>query len=120
MAHRPRTPMPTADRAKQFLPFAALIGLSDALAAREKIPVDRSEFSEEHDEELDLKMHALQRGDITTVIYYSEAEREYLKVTGIVARIDPEARILQIVNTKIAFDDIAEIVTDLPDAYDPR
>ena len=38
---------------------------------------------------------------------------EYLKVTGMVARLDETARILQIVNTKIPFDDILDVV--LPD-----
>ena len=39
--------MPIEDRAKQFMPFAALKGLPEALAAREKIIVPRAELSEE-------------------------------------------------------------------------
>ena len=39
MAGRPRTKMSIENRAKQFMPFAALKGLPDALAAKEKIVV---------------------------------------------------------------------------------
>ena len=41
MAGRPRTKMSIENRAKQFMPFAALKGLPDALAAKEKIVVGR-------------------------------------------------------------------------------
>lgn len=37
--------MPVEDRAKQFMPFAALKGLPDALAARERIIVPKTELS---------------------------------------------------------------------------
>lgn len=36
MAHKPKQKMSMEDRAKQFLPFAALKGLPEALAAREE------------------------------------------------------------------------------------
>ena len=34
---------------------------------------------------------------------------EYVKITGVVSRIDQTSRILQIVQTKILFDDIVEV-----------
>ena len=100
--------MPIEDRAKQFMPFAALKGLPDALAAREKITVPKIELSEEMAEELDRKMHDLAKGQIASVIYFHRDE--YLKITGMVARIDETSRLLQIVNTKIIFDDILDII----------
>ncbi len=36
MANKPRHKMPVEERAKQFMPFAALKGLPEALAAKEK------------------------------------------------------------------------------------
>lgn len=36
MANKPKHKMPIEERAKQFMPFAALKGLPEALAAREK------------------------------------------------------------------------------------
>ena len=99
--------MPIADRAKQFMPFAALKGLPEALAMREKILVDRIELSPEMADELDRKMHLLKKGTMATVIYFQQDE--YIKITGLVARIDPICRLLQIVNTKIDFDDILDV-----------
>ena len=107
MASKPKHKMPIEDRAKQFMPFAALKGLPDALAAREKIIVSRIELSEEMAEELDRRMHELAKGRIATIVYF--LKDEYIKITGMVARIDETSRLLQIVNTKIPFDDILEI-----------
>lgn len=42
-------------RAKQFQPFAALKGYSEALKKKEKVIEPRVEFSEEYQEELDRK-----------------------------------------------------------------
>ena len=110
VAQRPKTKMPVADRAKQFMPFSALRGLEDALAARERILVSKAELSEERAMELDTKMHQLSRGHIATVIHFSKDE--YIKTTGMVSRIDETSRIIQIVNTKISFDDIFDILED--------
>lgn len=107
MAKRPGNKMPISDRAKQFMPFAALKGLPEALLAKEKIVVPKIELSPEMAEELDLKMHRLERGRIASIIYFHNDE--YLKLSGMVARIDETSRILQIVNKKIPFDDILAI-----------
>lgn len=105
------------DRAKQFMPFAALKGYPEALRKKEKIVVPRAEFSEEYKEVLDRKLRQVKRNDIITAVYYHKGE--YLKVTGMVSRIDVTARIIKIVNTKINFDDLYDIsgqgiVSDLP------
>lgn len=94
-------------RAAQFLPFQAVKGLDEALLAKEKIKVPKIELSDEMAEELDKKMHNIKKGLILTCVYFNKGE--YLQVTGMVARFDEVARILQIVNTKIKFDDILDI-----------
>ena len=99
--------MTREDRAKQFMPFAALKGHMEALRQKEKIIVEKVELSEEYQERLSRKLLAIHKGDIITVVYF--CKNEYLKITGMVARIDETARILQIVNTKIIFDDIYAI-----------
>ena len=111
MPKRPRNKMPVSDRAKQFMPFSALKGLDEALRAKEKIVVPKVELSPEMAEELDYKMHLLEKGKMVTVIYFSNGE--YVKVTGLVARIDQTSRVIQIVNTKIRFDDIFDIRFDV-------
>ena len=103
-----RPHMSIEDRAKQFMPFAALKGLPEALAAKEKIILPKAELSEERADELDRKMHELSRGSLAAVIYFSHGE--YIKISGMVARIDETSRILQIVSTKINFDDIWDII----------
>ena len=102
--------MSRADRAKQFMPFAALKGLPDALALKEKITVPKIELSEEMAQILDQEMHMLSKGSIATVVYFHKDE--YIQITGMVARIDETGRILQIVNTKIPFDDILDIKSE--------
>ena len=99
--------MPVSDRAKQFMPFSALKGLDEALRAKEKIVVPKVELSPEMAEELDYKMHLIEKGKMVTVIYFSNGE--YVKVTRLVARIDETSRVIQIVNTKVRFDDILDI-----------
>ncbi|WP_026516136.1 YolD-like family protein [Butyrivibrio sp. MC2021] len=105
-----RQKMSMDKRAAQFLPFQAVKGLDEALRSKEKIVVEKPEYSEYMLEELDKKMHEVRKGRIITCIYYQKGE--YIKLTGLVARFDEVARILQIVNTKIEFDNILDIITD--------
>lgn len=102
-----RMKMTKEERAKQFMPFAALKGYPEALRRKEKIVVSRMELSDEYKEMLDWKLRQVQKNDIITVTYF--CKNEYLKQTGMVSRIDETARILQVVNTKISFEDIYEI-----------
>ena len=89
------------------MPFSALKGQPEALKAKEIMIVPKIELSPEMEEELERKMHMLVRGKIATVIYFDHDE--YIKISGMVSRIDVSCRILQIVNTKISFDDILDV-----------
>ncbi|NMB43798.1 MAG: YolD-like family protein [Clostridiales bacterium] len=100
--------MSRQDRAKQFMPFAALKGYEEALAKKEKIIVAKSVLSEDYKEVLDRKLLQVRRNDIITVIHYHQGE--YLKTTGMVSRIDYNSRYIKVVNTKIYFDDLYDIV----------
>jgi len=105
VANRPK--MSREDRAKQFMPFAALKGYPEALRKKEKVVVPKVEVSEEYAEVLDGKLRRVRKNDMITIVYFSNGE--YLKKTGKVSRIDETARVLKIVNTKIGFDDIYDI-----------
>lgn len=107
MAGKPKQKMTIADRAKQFAPFAALKGLPEALAAKERIVISHPELSEEMLAELDERMQLLKCGEKAEIIYYSKGE--CIRISGMVAKIEPTSRILQIVNTRIPFDDILEV-----------
>lgn len=110
MASKPKNKMPLSDRAKQFMPFAALKGLPDALREKEHITVPKVELSEEMAEELNRKMQLIQKGKMARVIYFHKDE--YIKITGMVSRIDVTSRLLVIVNTKILFDDILDVMSE--------
>lgn len=96
-----------ADRASQFMPFAALKGYEEALRQKEKIVVEKSTLSEEALEHLDYQIKRLQEGDIAEVIYYDG--ENYIKKSGVVSKISFSAKYLTIVTTDISFDDIKEI-----------
>lgn len=96
-----------ADRASQFMPFAALKGYEEALLQKEKIVVEKSTLSEEALEHLDYQIKRLQEGDIAEVIYYDG--ENYIKKSGVVSKISFTAKYLTIVTTDISFDDIKEI-----------
>lgn len=95
------------ERAKQFMPFAALKGYPEALRKKEKIVVPKMELSEEYLEELDRKLRQIKKNDVVTAVYFYKGE--YLKKKGMVSRIDTTARVIQIVNTKICMDDLYDI-----------
>ena len=103
--NRPR--MDISNRAKQFMPFDALAGVREALEAKEKIVVDKIELSEEYKEELDEKMRNISKNSMISVVFFEN--NEYIKIAGMVSRIDENARIIQVVNKKIAFDDIYQL-----------
>lgn len=102
-----RAKMSREDRAKQFMPFAALKGYEEALRAKERIVVDKKELSEERKEELDEVIHKIKKQDMVTAVYYER--EEYLKLTGMVSKIDFDSRFIQIVNKKISFEDLFSI-----------
>ena len=95
------------NRAKQFIPFAALKGYEEALRAKEKVVVPKIELSDEKKEELNRKLQQVQKNDMITVVYFHQ--NEYLQMEGMVSRIDKDARILKVVNTRIAFSDIYDL-----------
>lgn len=95
------------NRAKQFIPFAALKGYEEALRAKEKIVVQKIELSDEKKEELNRKLQQIRKNDIITVVYFHK--NEYLQMEGMVSRIDKDACVLKVVNTKIAFTDIYDL-----------
>lgn len=100
--------MSREERAKQFMPFAALKGYPEALKKKEKIVVPKVELSEEYQEELDRKLRMVHKNDMITVVYF--CKNEYLKLMGLVSRIDETARVIKIVNTPIDFEDLYDIL----------
>ncbi len=99
--------MPRADRASQFMPFAALRGFEEALREKEHIEVEKILLTDEALEYLDYQLSLLRVGDMVTVIYYDFGS--YVQKTGLISRIKKDARYLTVVTTDISFDNIREI-----------
>ena len=96
-----------AARAAQFLPFAALTGYYELVRQQERVVQPRHELTEEEALELSRTMAQVRRGDMVRVTYYDWDC--YRTISGMVARIDPVYRRLQVVKTTIAFDDIRSL-----------
>lgn len=96
-----------ADRARQFMQFAALTGYYEVIKQREKIIEPRKELSDDEAEVLSDKLSKIKKGMLITLTYYKEDCYEIL--TGLVSNIDPIYRTITIVKTKIAFDDVVDI-----------
>ena len=95
------------DRAKIFLSFAALKGFEEALKEKEKVVVAKKEMSEEKKMTISYRLSKIKKNDMVSAIYYDNGE--YLKVQGLVSKIDTVYQELVIVKTKIKFDDIYEL-----------
>ncbi len=116
--------MPMAERAKIFLPFSALKGYEAAIEAKKKIRVSKKELSEDMKETLDRKLHEImyfvEQGThpMVTVIFFlrekdgTGEEGEYLKLTGMVGKVDLNNRWIQIVGQKINFADIRSLTLE--------
>jgi len=98
--------MPISVRAKQFLPFAAVKGLSEALEKKEKQFVLKIDISEEQILELNQKIGLIQKGVTVKVTYF--CKNDYIQLMGIVTQIDPIYYFLQIDDTVIKFEDILD------------
>lgn len=104
---RPYPEMPRQERAKQFQPFAALKGYAEALRKKERIIVPKKELSQEYLEALEDKVRRLKKNDMVTAVFYCGGE--YIEQTGMVSRIDGEARLLRLVHTEIPFDCLLDV-----------
>lgn len=107
-----RAPMPRAKRAKVFQPFDALVGLREAIAAKERITEPKRELTEDSIAEINQTLTELQKGQIVTVVYYGDYEQNYLQLTGPVTKIDPYWNRLHIGTTVLNFPEIYYINTD--------
>ena len=97
-----------SNRAKQFKPFAALKGFYDLIAEEERVPLPKTEFTEDMLELLSRKMQQIEKGMMIEVTHYSNGA--YSKTRGLVSDIDAVYRTLTIVKNKIVLDDILDIV----------
>lgn len=98
--------MSSADRAKQFMPFAALKGYDEAIAELNLMQEPRITLGEDAAQELDERLRALRPGDMSEIRYYNR--RAYESLVGRVMLIDMLSRRIVVGTAQIDLDDIIE------------
>lgn len=96
-----------ADRAQQFMPFAALKGYYELVRERERVVEPRREQTEEDAERLSRTLAQVRKRSMVAVTHYDEGA--YVITRGLVADIDTAFRTITIVKRRIAFEDILAI-----------
>ncbi len=112
--HRRR--MPLRDRAKIFAPFAALKGYEDTVRRKERVLVPRRILADYSQEQLDMKLRAIKRGEnITVTFFQSEKHTDdldlgtYMNITDTVHHVDAITQTLILSKCEIHFGDILDI-----------
>lgn len=106
-----RGKMGNSQRAKQFMPFAALKGFEEAIDARNIEYEEKRLLTEESSELLDRKLRHLCCGDRITAEYFDRGR--YRIIEGILQRKDLNRRIIRIDRTEIRMDDLYDISGDI-------
>ena len=99
--------MSRLQRAKQFMPFAALKGFETLLAAVARPKEMRVELSEDQLEELNRTIQSLVEGDFVRVLYYTG--HCYTELVGSIEAIGKPLHSLSVEGGAIAYKDIKEI-----------
>lgn len=98
-----RTPMPASMRAKQFMMFDAMKGLTEAIAAKERSICSQIILSEERINEINNQLLSLENGQLVSVTYYDDFEKDSLQLSGTIQKIEPYWKYVQINSTIIYF-----------------
>ena len=99
--------MTRAERAKQFMPYAALKGFDEYIKAMERETVERVILGEDAAQELNRRLQSVGIGDIIRVTYY--LNQQYVDIEGAVKKIDMFERNLLIGSTKVPLEDILAV-----------
>ena len=104
------------NRAVQFKAFDALVGLKEAIKERERIIVEEKDLSVEDLEDLNYKLKQVKKGMVLTVEFYDIDN--YVRLCGVVTKVDLSAKYISIVKKKIYFKDIFIIEGEDINIYD--
>lgn len=117
-----RAPMPIANRAAQFSPFAALTGYDAAIEETGRLTEGWIDLDESSVEALNEKLlrirQAMNAGPEITVVYFRPDERKsggaYISVTGVVKKLDSvDQSLLMEDGTLIFFENIYALTGEL-------
>ena len=99
--------MSRLQRAKQFMPFAALKGFEALLSAVARPKESRVELSEDQLEELNTVLQSIRCGDWVRVVYYDK--HKYTELIGPVEVLNRRLQIVSVQGVEISFRDIKEL-----------
>ncbi len=108
MQHR-RPKMTLLQRAKQFMPFAALKGFQELLEETAQYKESRKELSEEQLEVLDRQCKDLVIGNLVSVVYHNG--RAYDTVQGRLQRVDAVYRTMTVGEVTVPMSHIVRVTT---------
>lgn len=96
------------DRARQFLPFAALEGFEEEIKKKEILIEEKKELSDERKQEISKILNRIEEGTIIRIKHYSN--NKYVKTVEKVKKIDAvKEKIILENNERIDFDNIFNI-----------
>lgn len=109
MERKQRVKMPASQRAKQFMPFAAVKGLEKAIAEQDQLlnRVHEVELGEEQVKRINEKLNLLKKGNTVSICFYKDGY--YCTHTGIVDRFDPIRREILVEGVRIVIENIIEV-----------
>ena len=99
--------MTNLQRAKQFMPFAALKGFEERLAAVAKYRERRKVLSDDQLQELDQQWLKLEEGNLVRIVYYYQDTHQ--STEGIVQKIDEPRHVILVQNLKIRLSNIMSL-----------
>ncbi len=102
--------MSLENRAAQFAPFAALVGYSEAIEESQEYKEEKIILAKDKKDELEEKLHQLNKGNVIEIKYYSLNKKKYLIYQGTIKQIDKvEKKIVFINRDSIQIKDIIDI-----------
>ena len=104
--------MARADRARQFMPFAALKGYFELILEQEEDYQPERELCDDDISEMSVKLQKLEKGKSVILEYYKN--HSYVKRSGTITRLDHTMKWLMLSDEKIWYDDIVEIEDYVP------
>lgn len=112
MALKQRARMPVSQRAKQFMPFAAVKGLEEALRNTEQRAMSSSQqdLCEEQIAQINQNLCKVQKGMLATITYLLDGR--ILTLSGTVEMISEARQTINISSTVIPFSAIRALIVD--------
>lgn len=99
--------MPISERAKQFMPFAALRGFGGYISNRAKVKSEKRILTEEENDRLNQIFSTLKKGEVIFVTYFRDGYN--YSVTGAVSMCDTALKRIRVIKDEIAFDEIISV-----------